>query len=326
MANETTDIQLYSAENIQSRIYTIRGVQVMLDRDLAFYYGVETRRINEQMKRNQERFPEDFCFQLTKEEAESILKSQNATSNTFSSMSQNAILNESPQSLSSQNAILKTGRGQNIKKLPYAYTEQGVSQLSSVLKSPTAAHMSVRIMRAFVAMRRFITANAGIFQRIENIERHQIETDNRIDLVLDRMEALAPSLPSELVFMNGQFFNARLALEDLIRSAHTRVIIIDAYVSALTFSLFDVRAAGVTGDIYTVGVGRGMTRLQTEHNSQPGVQPVNIHQWRNESHDRWLIIDDQLYHCGHSLDAIGGKISAITRMGTSPEVILSSVQ
>ena len=221
MPNPSSDIQLYTPENIQSRIYTIRGVQVKLDRDLAFYYGVETRRVNEQMKRNIERFPEDFCFQLTKEEAESILMSQNATSNALPT-SQNAILNEDAQLLKSQNATSSWG---GARKLPYAYTEQGVSQLSSVLKSPTAAQMSVRIMRAFVAMRRFITANAGIFQRIDNLERHQIETDNRIDLVLDRMEALAPSLPSELVFMNGQFFNARLALEDLIRSAHTRVII-----------------------------------------------------------------------------------------------------
>lgn len=131
--------------------------------------------------------------------------------------------------------------------------------------------------------------------------------------------------PAEMVFFNGEFFTARVALEQLIKAAKQRVIIIDPYVDAKTFDMMDVRSDGVTATIYTVGVGAGMTRLRDEHNRQAGVQPVEIYKWANESHDRWLIIDDKLYHCGHSLNAIGNKMSAITLMGISPETVLSQM-
>ena len=131
--------------------------------------------------------------------------------------------------------------------------------------------------------------------------------------------------PAEMVFFNGDFFTARVALEQLIRTAKRRAIIIDPYVDAKTFDILDARAAGVAAEIYTSGVGAGMTRLRDEHNRQSGVQPVEIYKWRNESHDRWLIIDDSLYHCGHSLNAMGNKMSAITLMGIAPDVILSQI-
>ena len=131
--------------------------------------------------------------------------------------------------------------------------------------------------------------------------------------------------PAEMVFFNGDFFTARVALEQLIRTAKQRAIIIDPYVDAKTFDILDARAAGVAAEIYTSGVGAGMTRLRDEHNRQSGVQPVEIYKWRNESHDRWLIIDDSLYHCGHSLNAMGNKMSAITLMGIAPDVILSQI-
>lgn len=132
--------------------------------------------------------------------------------------------------------------------------------------------------------------------------------------------------PAEMVFFNGDFFTARVALEQLIKTAKQRAIIIDPYVDAKTFDMLDVRADGVTAEIYTVGVGAGMTRLRDDHNRQAGVQPVEIYKWRNESHDRWLIIDDSLYHCGHSLNAVGNKMSAITLMGIHPDVILSEIR
>ncbi len=132
--------------------------------------------------------------------------------------------------------------------------------------------------------------------------------------------------PAEMVFYNGEFFTARVAIENLIKTAKRRVVIIDHYVDAKTFDMFDVRGDGVQGIIYTQGVGAGMTRLRQEHDSQPNAQPVEVRKWRLEPHDRWLIIDDLLYHCGHSLNATGRKLSAITLMGTSPEDILSQME
>lgn len=133
--------------------------------------------------------------------------------------------------------------------------------------------------------------------------------------------------PAEMVFFEGDFYTARVALENLIRTANHRVIIIDGYVSSLTLSVLDVRKPNVADTIYTVGVGQGMQRLMEEHDHLFPDNHIDIRKWRNESHDRWLIIDDSLYHCGHSLNANGGhKISAITLMGTSPDVILSKVE
>ena len=133
--------------------------------------------------------------------------------------------------------------------------------------------------------------------------------------------------PAEMVFFEGDFYTARVALENLVRSANHRVIIIDGYVSSLTLSVLDVRKSNVTATIYTVGVGQGMQRLMEEHDRLFPDNHIDIRKWSNESHDRWLIIDDSLYHCGHSLSANGGhKISAITLMGTSPDVILSKVE
>ena len=131
--------------------------------------------------------------------------------------------------------------------------------------------------------------------------------------------------PAEMVFFNGQFFTARVAIENLIKTAQNRAIIIDHYVDAKTFDMFDVRKPGVQGIIYTQGVGAGISRLRDEHNRQTGVQPVEVFKWRTEPHDRFLIIDDRLYHCGHSLNATGGKLSAIMLMGTSPDVILAEM-
>ena len=161
----------FVGDEVQRRIYTIRGVQVMLDRDLAYFYGIETRVLNQAVKRNPNRFPKDFMFQLTQEEIDTS-RSQNVTLNIrFESDSYDDFLR-----LRSQNVILDKGRGKYSKYLPYAFTEEGVGQLSGVLKSPIADIVSVRIQRAFVTMRRFISANAGLFQRIDTIERKQIET------------------------------------------------------------------------------------------------------------------------------------------------------
>ena len=313
MSNPTSDIQLYSPENIQSRIYTIRGVQVMLDRDLAFYYGVETKRINEQMKRNQERFPEDFCFQLTNEEAESILMSQNATSNPFSSKSQNATLKDGT-SPKSQNATLKVGRGHNLKYLPYAYTEQGVSQLSSVLKSSTAAQMSVRIMRAFVAMRRYISAHAGVLQRLDSFEQFRVEmkqdladTNTRIDQILDRLDDGTLKVKMG-VFFDQQMFDANVLIEQIVSEAKTRIVLIDDYVTSEILQRFHTHAPGVPIDCYVKSrlATDDIRQKFTDFRSQYPDTHCQLHTFER-SHDRWLIIDQTVYHFGASIKDLGKR-------------------
>lgn len=157
--------------------------------------------------------------------------------------------------------------------------------------------------------------------RFSNLEERVTKNEQQLDFFIR-----TNTPPAEMVFFNGDFFTARVALEQLIKTAKQRAIIIDPYVDAKTFDILDARAENVLAEIYTSGVGQGMIRLRDAHNRQPGVQPIEIYKWRNESHDRWLIIDDSLYHCGHSLNAMGNKMSAITLMGISPDVILSQVR
>ena len=309
-------------ENIENLIHVIRGKQVMLDVDLARLYGVETKRLNEQVKRNIERFPEDFMFQLTREEAES-------------SRSQFATLNEDGELSRSQFATLN-GRGHNIKHLPYAFTENGVAMLSTVLRSQQAININIQIMRAFNTMRHFIATNAQVFQRLEVIEHtqlslvahqeelaaHQTSTDQRLEEVFHRLDEGAAT-PKEAIFYEGQFFEARVLLEQIIKTATKRVIIIDGYIDAATFEMLDVRAKGVTADIYSDSEYK---TLRDSHNASKGKQPVNTHKWSKSSHDRWVIIDDTLYHCGHSVKDLGKKLSAIMKMEWNPEVVLKEVR
>ena len=309
-------------ENIKNLIHVIRGKQVMLDVDLARLYGVETKRLNEQVKRNIERFPEDFMFQLTREEAES-------------SRSQSATLNEDGELSRSQIATLN-GRGHNIKHLPYAFTENGVAMLSTVLRSQQAININIQIMRAFNAMRHFIATNAQVFQRLEVIEHtqlslvahqeelaaHQTSTDQKLEEVFHRLDEGAAT-PKEAIFFEGQFFEARVLLEQIIKTATKRVIIIDGYIDAATFEMLDVRAKGVTADIYSDSEYK---TLRDSHNASKGKQPVNTHKWSKSSHDRWVIIDDTLYHCGHSVKDLGKKLSAIMKMDWNPEVVLKEVR
>ena len=310
---DTATIQ--PVEQIESLILTIRGKQVILDQDLARLYSVETKRLNEQVKRNIERFPEDFMFQLTKEEAES-------------SRSQFATLNEEDELSRSQIATLN-GRGHNIKHLPYAFTENGIAMLSSVLRSPMAIATNIHIMRAFNAMRHFIGLHAQMYQRMENIEKnvlalnaHQIDTDKKIEEVFKRLDA-GDAVPKEAVFFNGEFFEARVVLEKIVKSAKKRIIIIDAYIDASTFEILDVRAKGVTADIYS---GINLSKLQKLHNDTTGVEPIYTHIWKNASHDRWIIADDNLYHCGPSLKDAGQKLGAVAPFSLDAEDILKHVR
>lgn len=272
--------------DIQSMIKTIRGQQVMLDRDLATLYGVENRVLNQAVKRNVERFPEDFMFQLNKAE-EDDLKSQNVTSSWG-------------------------GR----RKLPYAFTEQGIAMLSSILRSPMAVDVNIRIMRAFVAMRRFIISNAQLFQRLETIEYHQLEmkqhqeqTDKRIDEVFKRLDAKV--LPTQGIFYDGQVFDAYHFVCDLIRKAKHNIVLIDNYVDDTVLTLLDKRETGVIATIYTQRISNQLQLDINRHNAQ--YPPIEIKQF-SRAHDRFLLIDDDVFHIGASIKDLGKKWFGFTLM------------
>lgn len=253
---------------------------------MAALYEVETKRLNEQVKRNIERFPDDFMFQLSKKDIE-ILKSQNATSSWGGD-----------------------------RRLPYAFTEQGIAMLSSVLKSKTAVEVNIRIMRAFVVMRRFIATNAQLFQRLETIEYHQLEmkqhqeqADKRIDEVFKRLDAGIP--PMQGIFYDGQVFDAYCFVSDLIRKAKRSIVLIDNYVDDTVLTLLDKREEGVTATIYTQRVGNQFRLDVDRHNAQYPL--VEIKQF-NKAHDRFLLIDDGVYHIGASIKDLGKKWFGFTFM------------
>lgn len=278
--------QLPETIDIQPMIRVIRGQQVMLDNDLATLYSVETRRLNEQVKRNIERFPDDFMFQLTKEELDNLM-SQNATSSWGGT-----------------------------RKLPYTFTEQGIAMLSSVLKSKTAVEVNIRIMRAFIAMRRFIATNAQLFQRLETIEYHQLEmkqhqevTDKRIDEVFRRLDADIP--PMQGIFYDGQVFDAYRFVSDLIRKAKQAIVLIDNYVDDTVLTLLDKREKGVSATIYTQRVSNQFQLDVDRHNDQ--YPPIEIKRF-NKAHDRFLLVDDEVYHIGASIKDLGRKWFGFTLM------------
>ena len=290
-------------ENIQirSQIFTIRGVQVMIDRDLARLYGVETKRLNEAVKRNKERFPMNFMFQMTEAEMDNW-KSQIATSNLYDAQYERS---------------LKMG----LRRLPYAFTEQGVSQLSAVLKSKTAIAVSIRIMEAFVAMRHYFMANAGMCQRMERMEERQRITEHRVDQVFQRMDELAPTLPDEKLFLTGCVFDAWNYVSGLVRSAEKRVILIDKYVDERVLSLLNKRLANVSAEIYSRYDENFLVDLE-KHNSQ--YPHIDFIQLPHHSHDRFLIIDDTVYLLGASVKDMGVGLCAITQMEVSAEEVLGA--
>lgn len=177
------------------------------------------------------------------------------------------------------------------------------------------------LLQGYSVNRHLIALQESMDKRMTHIEDIQTRQQEQLDFFIR-----TSTPPAEMVFFEGDFYTARVALENLVRMAVRRVVIIDAYVSALTLDILNVRKREVSATIYTMGVGQGMQRLMDEHDRLFPDNHIDIRKWRKESHDRWLVIDDALYHCGHSLNANGGhKISAITLMGTSPEKILAEV-
>ena len=281
------------AGNIEPLIKVIRGQQVMLDKDLATLYGVETRVLNQTVKRNIERFPDDFRFELSREEC---LRSQ---------------------------IVISNGRGGN-RYSTYAFTEQGVAMLSSVLRSQTAIEVNIQIMRAFVSMRHFMVNNASVFSRLETMEYHQLEilqhqqdtdkhieaTNKRIDEVFRRLDD-GNAKPKQGVFYNGQIYDAYTFVSGLIKSAKRRIILIDNYVDETVLTLLDKRDNNVSATIYTQQISRQFQLDIDRHNAQ--YAPIDVETFRL-SHDRFLCIDDDVYHIGASIKDLGKKWFGFSKM------------
>lgn len=282
-------------KEIQNRIFTIRGVQVMLDEDLANLYEVETKVLNQAVKRNIERFPEDFMFQLTEDE-HNILRSQIVTS--------------------------KENRGGR-RYLPYVFTEQGVAMLSAVIRSETAVKISIQIIKAFVAMRQFIASNARIFQQIDILEIKQLETDKKIKQILTAMER-KNIRPKQGIFYDGQIFDAYQFFSDIIRTAKKSIILIDNFIDDSVLTLFSKRDPGIKVFIITKTITKQLELDIKKFNEQ--YPPLEFKQF-DKSHDRFLIIDETtVYHLGASLKDLGKKWFAFSKMDIDAAELLMRIK
>ncbi len=261
---------------------------------MAEFYGVTTKRLNEQVKRNIERFPEEFMFQLRSMEMEGLV-------------SQTAI----PDSLRSQNATLKNARGKHRKYLPYVFTEQGVAMLSGILKSEVAVNVSIQIINAFVAMRRFLASNVEVFQRLETVERKQIEHDQKIDQIFNAIEE-RDIIPKQGIFYDGQVFDAYQFVSDLIRTAKNSIILIDNYIDDTVLAHLTKRKKNVKVLLLTKNISKQLLLDIKKFNDQ--YSTIEIKEFKN-AHDRFLIIDEKIvYHFGASLKDLGKKWFAFTKM------------
>ena len=303
------DIKNIDNINIESLIRVIRGQQVMLDADLAMLYGVETKVLNQAVKRNIKRFPDDFRFQLTQEEGVA-LRSQIVT------------LNDKGDTSRSEIVTLKNGRGQHKKYLPYAFTRNGIAMLSSVLKSETAVGVNIRIMRAFTIIPQLVNYNVQLVQRIFNIEQHQQETDAKIDVIIEKIEEISPKPLSEQVFPTGCVWDAWTYISDLVRSARQRIILIDNFVDDRVLSMFTKRFDGVSATIHTRFNEQFLTDLKKHNTQYPEIEFMQLPQ---RNHDRFLIVDNKVYLLGASLKDIGTGLCAVTEMAIAPEMILELV-
>ena len=318
---QSTDNQFLQIEPL---IRTIRGQQVLLDSDLAILYGVETKRLNQQVKRNIERFPEDFMFQLTQEEV-ICSRSQIATLNKGTNLRSQIATSSQEVSLKSQ--IVTSSHG-GLRYLPYAFTENGIAMLSSVLRSPIAIQVNIRIMRAFTAMRQFIASNAQIFQRLDVMEQnqlaivaHQTETDHKLEEVFRRLDS-GNVQPHQGIFYDGQIFDAYTFINDRIREATTRIILIDNYIDDSVLTILSKRADKVAATIYTKKPSAQLQLDIQKHNAQ--YPPISVVEF-NRSHDRFLCIDETVYHLGASIKDLGKKWFAFNRMEMTTTELLKKI-
>ena len=270
-----------SNEEIKNLIYTIRGKQVMLDSDVARLYHYETRRINETVKRNSERFPIEFCFQLTSQEYE-VLKSQIATSN------------------------IRGGK----QKLPYVFTEKGILMLSGLLKNEVAIEVSIKIVEAFVEMRKFISSNGQLFERLTNVEYKLLEHDKKFDQVFDQLQH--EENIKQKIFFEGQIYDAYSLIIDIIKKANKKILIIDNYIDDSVLKMLTKKNKNVEVVLLT--------------SDKSNIQKIDIQKFNkeypilkvaktNKFHDRFVVIDNkEMYHLGASIKDLGRKCFGINKI------------
>lgn len=288
--SEDKKIVVVGNTEIQNMIYSVRGKQVMVDSDLAELYKVTTGRLNEQVKRNLNRFPSQFMFQLTDDEYKSLI---------------------------SQNAISKKGRGGR-RTLPYVFTEQGIAMLSAVLKSDIAVDVSIKIMDAFVKMRNFLLSNREMFARLDRIEFKQLETDKKLEEVFNYIATNTEV--KQNIFFDGQIYDAFSFIVGLIGKAKKEIILIDNYVDINTLNILCKKNEGVNVIIATAGKGNLSSKDINNFNSQYSKLSVKTNK---DFHDRFLIIDKtEVYHIGASIKDAGKKSFGITKI-EEKDVIIS---
>ena len=284
MENEINNLVVQdniSNEELKNLIYTIRGKQVMLDSDVARLYHYETRRINETVKRNSERFPIEFCFQLTSQEYE-VLKSQIATSN------------------------IRGGK----QKLPYVFTEKGILMLSGLLKNEVAIEVSIKIVEVFVEMRKFLSSNGQLFERLTNVEYKLLEHDKKFDQVFDQLQN--EENIKQKIFFEGQIYDAYSLIIDIIKKASKKILIIDNYIDDSVLKMLTKKNKNVEVVLLT--------------SEKSNIQKIDIQKFNkeypilkvaktNKFHDRFIVIDNkEMYHLGASIKDLGKKCFGINKI------------
>ena len=280
---------------IEERIFFIRQQYVMIDRDIAELYGIETKVLNQQVKRNIERFPENFMFRLDKDEFQELV----TNCDRFATLKHSTVM-------------------------PNAFTEQGVSMLSAVLKSKTAVKVSISIINSFVRMRKFFINHMGLLHRMEQLEIRQLKNEEDVEKILSLINRVQITQPKQGIFFDGQIYDAYAFISGLIRRAEKRIILIDNYIDDTVLTILDKRRDDVEATIYTSKITKE-TRLDIQkHNMQ--YRPIHIQEFR-KAHDRFLIIDDNVYLVGASIKDLGKKWFGFTIMESiAPEDIINRIK
>jgi hypothetical protein len=279
---------------LENRIFTIRGIQVMIDRDIAEMYEVETKRLNEQVKRNIQRFPEKYRFQLTMAERDELVANCD-----------------------------RLGNLKHSSSMPYAFTEHGVAMLSAVLKSKTAIQISLLIIDAFISTRRLLLSYEGLLQRMDRIELQQSLQNKKFEEVFKALESKT-ELPKHGVYFSGQIYDAYTFASDLIRSASKSIQLIDNYVDDTVLTMLDKRQKNVLATIFSGRVSAKLKLDLRKHNEQ--YAEIQIKEF-DQSHDRFIIIDERkVFHLGASLKDLGKKWFAFTEMQEEAVTIISKVK
>ena len=282
--NQLVNQNELAIEDIKNLIYTIRGKQVMIDSDVANIYHCETKYVNRVVKRNIERFPEEFCFQLNEDEFK-VLRCQFVT------------LNEN-------------GRGQHRKYLPYVFTEQGIAMLSALLKSEVAVSVSVNIMKAFIEMRKFLMINGQVFERLISVEHKLLEHDKKIDKVFNSLQ-LEENI-KQRIFFDGQIYDAYSIIVDIIKKANKKILIIDNYIDDSVLKMLTKKKDNVKVVILTSDKSNIQPiDIQKFNKEYPILKVAKT----NKFHDRFIVIDNkEMYHLGASIKDLGKKCFGINKI------------